>query len=81
VRSGLPENRLKLPGDPDEPEFEGSGLPAALRFAFPGPWEAACPGCRARPFGIAGGKTFDAGFANDPVRTSWRKLPIEADSL
>jgi len=81
LRSGLPDNRLKLPGDPDEHEFEGSGLPAALRFGFPGTWEAACPGCRARPFGIVGGKTFDAGFANDPVRTSWRKLPIDADSL
>ncbi len=80
VRSGLPDNRLKLPGDPDEPEPEGFGLPAALHFAFPGPWAAACSGCRARPFGILGGKTFDAGFSNDPVKTSWRKLPIETDS-
>ncbi|MGB5133167.1 MAG: PilC/PilY family type IV pilus protein, partial [Steroidobacteraceae bacterium] len=80
VQSGLPINRLNLPEDPDDGELAGSGLPAALRFAFPGPWESACPGCRARPFGIIGGEIFDAGFANDPVKTSWRKLPIEPDS-
>lgn len=80
VRTGLPASRLKLPGDPDEHELPGSGLPSALRFTFPGPWEGACADCRARPFGLVGTQIFDAGFANDPVRTSWRKLPIEADS-
>ncbi len=80
VRTGLPSNRLNLPGDPDETELPGSGLPSALRFAFPGPWEGACPECRARPFGLIGIEIFDAGFANDPVKTSWRKLPIEPDS-
>ncbi len=80
VRTGLPANRLNLPGDPDERELPGSGLPSALRFAFPGPWEGACPDCRARPFGLAGTELFDAGFGNDPVKTSWRKLPNEPDS-
>ena len=80
VRTGLPSNRLDLPGDPDERELPGSGLPSALRFAFPGPWEGACIDCCARPFGLIGTEIFDAGFANDPVKTSWRKLPIEPDS-
>jgi hypothetical protein len=80
VRTGLPSNRLDLPGDPDEQELPGSGLPPALRFVFPGPWEGACTDCRARPFGLIGSEIFDAGFANDPVKTSWRKLPIEPDS-
>ncbi|MSQ92341.1 MAG: hypothetical protein EXR87_05335 [Gammaproteobacteria bacterium] len=80
VRTGIPANRLNLPGDPDERELPGSGLPSALRFAFPGPWEGACTDCRARPFGLIGTDIFDAGFSNDPIRTSWRKLPIEPDS-
>lgn len=80
VRSGLPANRLILPDDSDEHELAGTGLPAPIRFAFPGSWDGACSGCRARPFGLAGGEIFDAGFGNDPVRTSWRKLPIEPDS-
>jgi type IV pilus assembly protein PilY1 len=80
VQTGLPINHMNLPEDPDDAELTGSGLPAALRFAFPGLWESACSGCRARPFGIIGGEIFDAGFANDPVKTSWRKLPIEPDS-
>ncbi len=80
VRNGLPENHIVFPDDPDEHELAGTGLPSVLRFAFPRPWESACTSCRARPFGIVGSETFDAGFANDPVKTSWRKLPIEADS-
>jgi hypothetical protein len=59
----------------DEPdEVAASGLPPALRFGFPGRWDAPCDGCRPRPFGIVGGQTFDPGYAGDPVRTSWRKL-------
>ena len=80
VRNGLPINRIKFPSDPDERELAVNGLPPALRFAFPRPWEAACPECPARPFGLVGAEIFDAGYANDPVRTSWRKLPIEPDS-
>jgi len=80
VRTGLPSTRVKFSGDPDELELPGSGLPSALRFAFPGPWEGACPDCRPRSFGLAGPETFDAGFSNDPVKTSWRKLAIEPDS-
>ena len=80
IRTGLPANRIKLPGDPDEKELPASGLPPAVRFAFPGPWEGACADCRARPFGLAGTEIFDAGFGNDPVRTSWRKLPNEPAS-
>ncbi|MDH4258978.1 MAG: hypothetical protein OEW16_01620 [Gammaproteobacteria bacterium] len=80
VRTGLPTNRLNLPGDAVERELPGSGLPSGLRFAFPRSWDEACPDCRARPFGLAGAELFDAGFGNDPVKTSWRKLPIETDS-
>ncbi len=80
VRTGLPASQLNLPGDPHERELAGSGLPSPLRFAFPEPWEGACADCRARPIGLAGTELFDAGFANDPVKTSWRKLPNEPDS-
>jgi hypothetical protein len=55
-------------------------LPPPLRFAFPGPWDGACADCRAKPFGIVGTEMFDAGFANDPVKTSWRRLLEEPDS-
>lgn len=79
VRSGLPAGRLNPDRDLDERELPASGLPSALGFAFPGPWDQACPDCRARPVGFAGSEIFDAGFGNDPVRTSWRKLPAEPD--
>jgi type IV pilus assembly protein PilY1 len=59
-------------------DIPGSGLPVALRFGFPG--AAACPGCPPRAFGIVGAETFDAGYAGDPVRTSWRKLALPSDS-
>jgi type IV pilus assembly protein PilY1 len=59
----------------DEPEeIPASGLPPGLRFGFPGRWEDGCAGCTPRPFAILGGETFDTAYANDPVRTSWRKL-------
>lgn len=80
VRSGLPVPISNVPGDPAEQELPGTGLPAQLRFAFPAPWDRACADCPARPFGLAGSELFDAGFANDPVKTSWRKLPNEPDS-
>lgn len=65
----------------DEPEeLPGSGLPVALRFAFPDRWNAACTDCRARPFAIIGAETFDPGYAGDPVRTSWRRLAPPPDS-
>ncbi len=80
VRTGLPASRVNPGRDRDERELPASGLPSALRFAFPGSWDQACPDCRARPVGLAGSEIFDAEFANDPVRTSWRKLPVEPDS-
>ncbi len=80
LRTGLPATQLVLPPNPDERELPGTGLPSALRFAFPRSWDEACPECRARPIGLAGPEIFDLEFANDPVRTSWRKLPIETDS-
>jgi type IV pilus assembly protein PilY1 len=80
VRTGLPVSRTNVPGDPDEQELPGSGLPSQLRFAFPGAWASPCTDCSARPFGVAGAELFDAGFGNDPVKTSWRKLTNEADS-
>ena len=80
VRTGLPATRVQPPDGSSELEISGSGLPAALRFAFPAAWESDCGSCRALPFGIAGAEIFDAGFSNDPVRTSWRKLPNGPDS-
>ncbi len=59
-------------------DIPGSGLPVALRFGFAG--AGACPGCRPRAFGIVSVETFDAGYAGDPVRTSWRKLAVPTDS-
>lgn len=64
----------------DPEEIAGSGLPVALRFGFPDRWDAACPGCRPRPFGIIGAETFDPGYSGDPVRTSWRRLAPPPDS-
>jgi len=71
-RSNLVEEHSMIDG-PEE--IAASGLPTGTRFAFPGRWADACEGCRPRPFGIIGGETFDPGYAGDPVRTSWRKLP------
>ena len=75
VRTGLEAPRAELPEGSPRDEILGSGLPPALRFAFPRPWDGACADCRPRPFAIAGAELFDAGFGNDPVKTSWRKLP------
>jgi type IV pilus assembly protein PilY1 len=58
-------------------DIPGSGLPVALRFGFAA--ADACPDCRPRAFGIIGAEIFDAGYAGDPVRTSWRKLAIPTD--
>jgi hypothetical protein len=69
---------IESPED-DMTELAGSGLPVALRFGFPAA-AADCPGCRPRAFGIVGTETFDAGYAGDPVRTSWRKLALPPDS-
>lgn len=76
VRSGMPAARVEWPDDGEELEIEAAGLPPALRYAFPAAADAPCDGCRARPFGIVGSRTFDPGYAGDPVRTSWRKLPL-----
>ena len=80
VRTGLAAPRAELPGALADDEISGFGLPSPLRFAFPGPWDGACAECRARPFGVTGAELFDAGFGNDPVKTSWRKLPNEPAS-
>jgi type IV pilus assembly protein PilY1 len=76
VRTAMPyRTAVGSEEEEDEPEdLAASGLPPGLRFGFPGRWETPCEGCRPRPFGIAGGETFDPGYAGDPVRTSWRKL-------
>jgi type IV pilus assembly protein PilY1 len=74
LRTALPRNTA-VESEEDEPdEIAASGIPAAIRFGFPGRWDDPCEGCRPRPFGIAGAETFDPGYAGDPVRTSWRKL-------
>jgi type IV pilus assembly protein PilY1 len=75
IRTGLPANAVDRPDDEEESEIEAPGLPADIRFVFPAPAATPCPGCRPRAFGLAGARTFDAGYAGDPVRTSWRKLP------
>ena len=74
VRSGLPHVAASESEEEDPEEIAGSGLPVGLRFGFPDRWEETCTGCRPRPFGAAGAMTFDAGYAGDPVKTSWRKL-------
>ena len=74
LRTGL-RHATSVEFEEDDPEeIAGSGLPVALRFGFPDRWDAACPGCRPRPFGIIGAETFDPGYSGDPVRTSWRRL-------
>ena len=74
VRAALPANNVEE-SEQDEPEeVAATGLPPALRFGFDVRWDEPCDGCRPRPFGIAGGETFDSGYSGDPVRTSWRKL-------
>lgn len=74
LRTGL-RHASSVEFEADDPEeIAGSGLPVTLRFGFPDRWDAACPGCRPRPFGIIGAETFDPGYSGDPVRTSWRRL-------
>jgi type IV pilus assembly protein PilY1 len=73
VRTALPRTTASESEEDVSDETVASGLPAGLRFGFPGRWEDGCEGCRPRPFGIVGGETFDPGYAGDPVRTSWRK--------
>lgn len=74
VRSGLRHATAVESAEDDAEEIAGSGLPVGLRFGFPDRWDKTCPGCRPRPFGVIAGETFDAGYAGDPVKTSWRKL-------
>ncbi len=74
LRTALPTNRVAESEEDETEEVAATGLPPALRFGFDVRWEEPCEGCRPRPFGIAGGATFDSGYSGDPVRTSWRKL-------
>lgn len=74
VRTALPANTVEESEEDAPAEVAATGLPPALRFGFDARWEYPCDGCRPRPFGIAGGATFDSGYSGDPVRTSWRKL-------
>jgi type IV pilus assembly protein PilY1 len=74
VRTALPANTVAESEEDEPEEVAAAGLPPALRFGFDVRWEEPCDGCRPRPFGIAGGATFDSGYSGDPVRTSWRKL-------
>lgn len=78
IRTGLPDTNVDRPDDGEEMEIEATGLPVELRYAFPQSADASCAGCGARPFGIAGPQIFDPSYAGDPVRTSWRKLPLPA---
>ena len=74
LRTALPRNTAAESSDDGPEEVVASGLPPPLRFGFDTRWLAPCDGCTPRPFGMAGGTTFDPGYAGDPVRTSWRKL-------
>jgi type IV pilus assembly protein PilY1 len=74
VATALPFETAEESEEDEPEEIDAAGLPPGLRFGFPGRWDAACEGCRPRPFGILGGETFDTGYGGDPVRTSWRKL-------
>ncbi|HUG03082.1 MAG TPA: PilC/PilY family type IV pilus protein [Steroidobacteraceae bacterium] len=78
VRNGASHAVAIESPEEDLVDIPGSGLPVALRFGFAG--AGACPGCLPRAFGIIGAETFDAGYAGDPVRTSWRKLAVPTDS-
>lgn len=78
IRSGLPHGSV-VEAEADDEQTE-TGLPAGLRFGFPGPWNSSCADCPPRPFGIRGAETFDPGYSGDPVRTSWRKLDLPPDS-
>jgi type IV pilus assembly protein PilY1 len=78
IRTGLRQDwSVEMEGDDLEDEAD-TGLPVALRFGFPARRDADCSDCLTRPFGLAGGRVFDPGYAGDPVRTSWRKLPPPA---
>jgi len=74
VRNALPREFAVESEEDDADSEDVTGLPADIRFGFPGLWSDLCEGCRPRPFGLVGGDTFDPGYAGDPVRTSWRKL-------
>jgi Tfp pilus tip-associated adhesin PilY1 len=74
LRTALPRNTAAESPVEGPEEVATSGLPPPLRFGFDTRWQEPCNGCEPRPFGTAGGATFDPGYAGDPVRTSWRKL-------
>jgi len=75
LRTALPASSVADRASDDAIELAGNGLPVALRFAFPAPWDSPCDACKPRPFATAGATIIDSGFAGDPVRTSWRRLP------
>jgi hypothetical protein len=74
LRTALPRNTAAESEDDGPEELPVAGLPPPLRFGFAARWDDPCEGCRPRAFGLAGGTTFDPGYAGDPVRTSWREL-------
>jgi hypothetical protein len=74
LRTALPRNTAAEAAEDEPEEIAVSGLPPTLRFGLDAHWQEGCDGCRPHAFGIAGGATFDTGYAGDPVRTSWRKL-------
>ena len=80
IRSGQPQSDSVAQETEEDEEPADSGLPGALRFGFPARWDGSCASCRPRPFGLIGAAALDPGYAGDPVRTSWRKLPIPPDS-
>ncbi|MGH8250108.1 MAG: pilus assembly protein [Steroidobacteraceae bacterium] len=80
IRDGRPHASAVESAEDEAQELAGSGLPVGLRFGFPGRRDAHCDECPARAFGVIGAETFDAGYAGDPVRTSWRKLRAPPDS-
>lgn len=71
LATGQPANRLRWPPG-DEEGTPATGLPAGLRFAFPGPDH--CSDC-ARVILLRGEAALEAGIDGGPWRTSWRPRP------
>lgn len=57
-------------------DLPGEAPPPPLRLVLPASTGPDCPRppCRGEPLLVVGEQAFPAGFGNDPVKTSWRRL-------